>query len=351
MTLPSTLDVLLPFWGMAGGVIKVLDYAEHAAQLDIETTLWAPPRPDPGDTVFTLPVIERLNTHSSVSLRGLDDLEFDDDATVLFTEVGHHRLIEAAMDRPLGDRLIHLVQGTRHANARWNGGANYRLLHRPMTRIAVSTAVADAIEPLVNPNGRTVTIREGHDWPFFAKDVPASPVPASHRLRILYTTWKTDLGERIARRLDDSPVHDDVACISVSTPLGWPALRNRYHGADVFICTPGPEEGFYLPGLEAMAAGAAVITSLVGGNAEYVRDGENAIVVPYDDVDAHVQAIERLVTDRSLLNRLTQGPATEVLSNHSLADERMAFADVLREVNREPASAVGYDLEHGAAHR
>ena len=100
-----------------------------------------------------------------------------------------------------------------------------------------------------------------------------------------------------------------------------------------------------------MAAGAAVITSLVGGNAEYVRDGENAIVVPYDDVDAHVRAIERLVTDRSLLNRLTQGPATEVLSNHSLADERMAFADVLREVNREPASAVGYDLEHGAAHR
>jgi len=344
---PQTLDVLLPFWGMAGGVIKVLDYTEHAAKLGIETTMWAPPRPDASDPVFTLPVLDRVLTHEKVTVRPLDELSLHDGSTVLFTEVGHHGLIEAAAPSALGGRLIHLVQGTRHANPRWNSGVNYRLLHRPMTRIAVSDAVDAAIRPHLNGTYPCVTIPNGHDWHYFTGRPAMKPEdgPELPRLRVLYTTWKSDLGPRIAQRVASSTLSTSVSCIGVTTALTWPALRNRYHGADVFICTPGPEEGFYLPGLEAMAAQTAVISAIVGGNAEYVRPDENAIVVPYDDVDAHVAAIERLVTEPALRERLVAA-APRVLESHTLDAERASFADLLGTLDE-----VEYDFTHGAPHR
>lgn len=336
--LPPRLDVLLPFWGMAGGVIKVLDYAHHAAELGIETKLWAPAYPaalggDTDNPIFSVPVVSQLHDHPRVTICPIDELSMTPHATVLFTEVTHHRLIEraTAATGPLGARLIHLVQGTRHANPAWNDGLNYRLLHRPMTRIAVSTPVADAIAPLVHPKYETTTIPEGHHWQYF---LGRSGRAGAHEgpLRVLYTTWKSDLGRRVHQAILTAGHGDRVACIAVTTPLGWPALRNRYHGADVLLCTPGPEEGFYLPGLEAMAAGTCSITALVGGNAEYVRADENALVVPYNDVAAHVDAIIQLERDRQLLSTLVAG-GQETLLAHDLQLERQHFGELLSRVD------------------
>lgn len=326
--LPPRVDVLVPFWGLAGGVIKVLDYADHATQLGIDVFLWAPPVPDSSDLAMTLPVVERLLNSNRVTIRPIEELALTPESMVLFTEVGHHTLIERATREPLGANLIHLVQGTRHANPLWNDGLNYRLLHRPMTRIAVTDVVAEALAPIVNTEHRTVTIREGHDWPYFTGRPAPRDVAVTRPIRLLYTTWKSDLGERIAERITNSNADQAIACIGVTTELGWPTLRNRYHGADVFVCTPGPEEGFYLPGLEAMAAGVAVVTALVGGNADYVRADQNALVVPYDDVDAHVDAIERLANDPALIARLVDAGSQTVL-DHTLGNEREAFADLL----------------------
>lgn len=327
--LPPTIDILVPFWGLAGGVIKLLDYADHAQRLGIATTLWAPPKPtESNDPIASLPVYERLLSSGQVRIRHLDDLEFAADATVLFTEPTHHRLIELAHHNPLGERLIHLVQGTRHATPNWNDGLNYRLLHRPMTRIAVSDQVANAIVPIVNTRYDVHTIVEGHDWEYFSgRPTPNSATSESgtRRLRVLYTTWKSDLGDRIANAASDG---DDFAFVAVRTPLAWPTLRNRYHGADVLLCTPGVQEGFYLPGLEAMAARAVVVTALVGGNEAYIRADVNALVVPYDDVAAHLRALRTLRDDAELRNRLLAG-GVETLRAHTLDRERAAFAEVL----------------------
>jgi len=316
--LPPRLDVLVPFWGLAGGVIKILDYANHAATLGVATTLWAPPIPPHDDLVHTLPAVQRLLESERVSVLPLDELALDQATTVLFTEPTHHRQIELASPAAFGQRLIHLVQGTRHGNPDWNDGLNYRLLHRPMTRIAVSNPVADAIAPIVNPLHPTITIVEGHDCGYFAKGTAtaADLNPQEDRgdrspIRVLYSTWKSDLGDRIA----DAYTTGEAAFIAIRTPLGWPALRNRYRGADVFVCTPGPEEGFYLPGLEAMASGVAVVSALVGGNAAYIEEDANALVVPFDDVGAHVEAIERLRTDLALRHRL-------VARDHRMDGER-----------------------------
>lgn len=326
--LPASIEVLVPFWGLAGGVIKVLDYAEHCAVLGIATTIWAPPLPTGShDPVTTLPVYRRLLGHDRVTMRLLDELEIKAGATVLFTEPTHHRLIELAQHEPLRNRLIHLVQGTRHATPAWNDGLNYRLLHRPMTRIVVSHQVAEVVAPIANTRHDVHTIVEGHDCDYFGGRPEAASV-SERRLRVLYTTWKSDLGDRVAEAAGDDPT---LAFIAVRTALGWPSLRNRYHGADVVLCTPGVEEGFYLPGLEAMAAGAVVVTALVGGNEAYVRADKNALVATYDDVDSHLGALRSLRDNAELRSRLLAGGA-ETVRAHTLERERAEFGDVLRSI-------------------
>lgn len=59
--------------------------------------------------------------------------------------------------------------------------------------------------------------------------------------------------------------------------------------------------------LEAMAAGVPVIASGTGGSAEYLRDGENALVVPADDDAGWASAVERLAGDEALRSRLVAG--------------------------------------------
>lgn len=61
-------------------------------------------------------------------------------------------------------------------------------------------------------------------------------------------------------------------------------------------------EGLGRMALEAMSAGAAVVTTNTA--AEYARDGENCIIVPVGDSSAMVQAIERLIEDEALASHL-----------------------------------------------
>lgn len=327
--LPSTLHVLVPFWGLAGGVIKMLDYANHAITAGVrQVVVWAPPTPADDEPIMGLPVVGRLFNSARVDIRPIDDLR-DDSAEpwVLFTEPTHHPLIENRFDAPLRHRLIHLVQGTRHANPAWSDGRNYRLLHRPMSRIAVSDQVATAITPALNTRFPMHTIIEGHDVEFFA----AGALDRGGRrsaFRVLYTTWKSDLGDRVAEALTDEPL---ISFDAIRGECGWPELRSRYHSADVFLCSPGPEEGFYLPGLEAMAAGCAVLTAFVGGNEAYAIAGENVAQAQFDDAESHAQALRGLLTNPTLRNALVAG-GLRTADAHTLNREAHEFGVFLAEL-------------------
>ena len=168
---------------------------------------------------------------------------------------------------------------------------------RPLVRIVVSEQVREAVAPHVNLRLPMYTVIEGHDVDYFSSGRPAriEAIP-----RVLYSTWKSDLGDRVAELVDPSI----ATFTAIREPIDWPTLRNHYHHADIFLGTPGPEEGFYLPGLEAMASGCAVVMSLVGGNAAYGVPGVNMIECAYDDEEAHASIVRYLATNDGRRNSL-----------------------------------------------
>jgi glycosyltransferase involved in cell wall biosynthesis len=86
-------------------------------------------------------------------------------------------------------------------------------------------------------------------------------------------------------------------------------LAMLYSRCPIYLC-PSWDEGLGMPPMEAMACGAALVTFDNGGCRDYATDGETALVAPRRDVAALAQALERLVTDAALRERLArQGQA------------------------------------------
>jgi glycosyltransferase involved in cell wall biosynthesis len=73
------------------------------------------------------------------------------------------------------------------------------------------------------------------------------------------------------------------------------------------VCLPSYREGLPKALLEASAAGRAIVTTDVPGCREVVTDGENGLLVPSRNGIAVANALERLLTDRTL--RLRMGRA------------------------------------------
>lgn len=63
-------------------------------------------------------------------------------------------------------------------------------------------------------------------------------------------------------------------------------------------------EGFGLTAIEAMACGAALVTTDNGGSQDYAIDGETALVVPVGDAPALARAVDSLLGDDALRCRI-----------------------------------------------
>jgi glycosyltransferase involved in cell wall biosynthesis len=76
-----------------------------------------------------------------------------------------------------------------------------------------------------------------------------------------------------------------------------------YNSSLIFLCS-SEAEGFALPPAEAMACGCAVVSTDCGGNREYARHGETALLSPPGDAEALAANLLRVLEDDGLRLRL-----------------------------------------------
>jgi glycosyltransferase involved in cell wall biosynthesis len=110
-------------------------------------------------------------------------------------------------------------------------------------------------------------------------------------------------------------------------------VRAAYAEADAVVFPVMWEEPWGLVPLEAMARGRPVVATGRGGSAEYLRDGENALLFPAGDAEALARAVRRLAEDVPLRDRLREA-GLETAARHT--------EDVFNEaVLRELTAALG----------
>ncbi|MDP9004360.1 MAG: glycosyltransferase, partial [Verrucomicrobiota bacterium] len=116
--------------------------------------------------------------------------------------------------------------------------------------------------------------------------------------------------------------------------------------ADGLICS-SRDETMPITILEAMSLGKIVISTDVGGIAEWVRNEMNGLLVPPENPEALARTIERCLTDRQLSTRLCAGARRTFESHFTLEKFTAHFGRLLRTVApvtpvRDWSIATGY---------
>jgi glycosyltransferase involved in cell wall biosynthesis len=326
----TRLYALTPTWKPVGGVIKILDYSRHALDLGYEVILVGPPI-EPGIPLFEIERFQPLAPGGSVDHVEPSGFGAEPDDFVFFSwPTDYETLVHRLTPGTLHERVIHIVQNVRHANPSWIGGYALRLLTRPMARIMVAEEVLEACLPWLNRGSPTEVIPEGHDWAYFSRQRQGGlETPA----KVGFTTWKSVVGLEVAAALAHDPRFEFR---SIGETVGWKELRELYHWADIFLACPNQEEGFYLPGLEALAAGALLVTPDVGGNRAYCRFGENSVLVEYESAPDYVAALIRLAESPPEPVDAMRQAGYGVLSEHTLDEEKRRFGEFLDKLHNLP---------------
>jgi len=115
--------------------------------------------------------------------------------------------------------------------------------------------------------------------------------------------WK---GFKMLRDLEPE-IKKDIpsAKLTILERVSHEEVLRYFRAGDLFVLNTGYEGLSHLI-LEAMAMEIPVITTNVGGNPELIKDGENGILVEYNNKEQIKNAILKLYKDENLRKRLAQ---------------------------------------------
>ena len=116
-------------------------------------------------------------------------------------------------------------------------------------------------------------------------------------------------------------------------------LPDYYSAADVFVL-PSHSESFGLAALEAMACGAPVVVSRVGGLKTFIDNGETGYLVPWRCPEPFVQRLEMLLANpllREAMGRAARAKALQMGWGHA-ADRILGFYSSLLRDTLESAA-------------
>ena len=104
-----------------------------------------------------------------------------------------------------------------------------------------------------------------------------------------------------------------------------------HHAIDLFVQSSS-YEGTPNAVLEAMALGTPLVATAVGGTTELVTDGREGLVVPPEDVDALVAAIERVCSDAAAAGVRVAAARRRVETDLSFESRLRALEGIYREL-------------------
>jgi glycosyltransferase involved in cell wall biosynthesis len=134
-----------------------------------------------------------------------------------------------------------------------------------------------------------------------------------------------ELERRVAARNLESAV-------TLAGHLPPASLARKYAEADVFVLpTYHPVEGFPTVIAEAMGAGLPIVTTRMRGITDHLADEVNALFVPARDPEAIAVAVEKLLADDGLRERMREANLQAV---KAFAPDRVAraYLEALRRV-------------------
>lgn len=89
--------------------------------------------------------------------------------------------------------------------------------------------------------------------------------------------------------------------------LGWRDDRDKLLAACDIVTFPSRYEPFGTVTVDAWAMKKPLIAADAQGPAAYVQDGENGLLIPKDNVEALVEAVQKLINDPALKEKIVQG--------------------------------------------
>jgi hypothetical protein len=217
--------------------------------------------------------------------------------------------------------VINLIQYL--PRARRSGPLNQFLGH-PAVRICVSPEIQEALEGGDGVEGPVFTIPIGVDL----EQLPAPRAPEERDLDCVVLAIKDrQLGRRVAERVGAK----GYSVLLVDEPIPRHELLEAMARARVTVHLPALVEGAYLPALESMALGAAVVCPDCGGNRSFCRDGETCLVPERNERAIAAAALTLLGASASELEPMLAA-ARQESTRRTLAGERVKFLELLGRV-------------------
>ena len=148
---------------------------------------------------------------------------------------------------------------------------------------------------------------------------------------ILYIVGKGDLEEQLKQQAKE--LGEKVVFVGPKTHDELPEI---YASADVFVAPSvtarnGDKEGFGLVIIEAMASGVPVVASNSGGISDIIKPGVNGLLCEEKAVNELSDAINKVLTDRDLAERLRK-EGYKTAKQNSYEEVGKKYSDILKNI-------------------